>query len=74
MTGEGASAHLDLAEKWQENVKPVITKDAPKGILNWTKWLFYNAQRKRTLEVRVEKCQGGKGYEDCKSLLCWCAD
>jgi hypothetical protein len=34
VTGEGASADLDSAEKWRQNVKPIVTQYAAKDIFN----------------------------------------
>jgi hypothetical protein len=31
---EGFSPDLDLAQKWQEHVKPIVTQNAPKDIFN----------------------------------------
>jgi hypothetical protein len=53
VSGEGASADLDLAEKWQENVKLIVTQYAPKDISNLDETsLFYKAQPKRTLALK----------------------
>jgi uncharacterized protein YqkB len=52
VSGEGASADLDSAEKWQENVKPIVTQYAP-DIFNPDEMaLFYNAQPKRTIALK----------------------
>jgi hypothetical protein len=73
VSGEGASADLDSAENWQENVKPIVTRYAPKDFFNLDEMaLFCNAQPKRTLALKGEKCQGGKGYEDCVMVLLFC--
>ena len=74
MSGEGASADLDLAEQWRENVKPTITQYALKDIFNPDEMaLFYNAQPKRALALKGEKCQGGKGYKDRVTVLLCCS-
>jgi hypothetical protein len=73
VSGGGASANLDSADKWRENVKPIVTQYAPNDIFNRDEMaLFYNAQPERTLALKGQKCQGGKGYKDCVTFLLCC--
>jgi hypothetical protein len=54
-------------------VEPIVTQQAPKDIFNLDKvGLFYNAQPKKTLALKGEKCQGGKGYKDGVTFLLCC--
>jgi len=53
---ESISADIDSAEKWQEYVKPVITRYAFKDIFSLDEMAhFYNIQPKGTLAFKGEK-------------------
>jgi hypothetical protein len=50
-----------------------ITQYAPKDIFNLEETaLFYNAQPRRTLALKGQNCQGGKGYKDRVTVLLCC--
>jgi hypothetical protein len=49
VSGEGASADLDLAEKWQENVKPIVTQYALKDIFNLDEMALFIMHNQREL-------------------------
>jgi hypothetical protein len=73
MSGVHATADVDLTEKWCENVMPIITQCAPKGIFMMAKtMLFYSVQLKWTVALKGEKCQGGKGYKGIVTVLLCC--
>jgi len=59
-----------------ENVKRIVIQHASQYIFNLDETsLFYNSQVKRTLELKGEKCQGGKWHKDrIMVLLCCSAD
>jgi hypothetical protein len=50
LSGEGASADLDLTEKWRENVKLVITQYASKDIFNRDETHFFIMHNQRELQ------------------------
>jgi hypothetical protein len=46
-------------------VAPIIEQYVPQDILNMDETpLFYNAQPKRTLDIKGESHHGGKAYKD----------
>jgi hypothetical protein len=67
---EDATADVSFSEKWNENVRPVIVHCSPKDIFNMDKTpLFCSAELKRTLAVKEEMFQGGKGYKNKGTIL-----
>jgi hypothetical protein len=57
-------------------VAPIIEQYVPQEIFNMDETaLFYNAQMKRTLGIKGERCHGGKAYKNrVTMLLCYNAD
>jgi hypothetical protein len=54
-------------------VAPIIEQYAPQDIFNMDETaLFYNAQPKRTLDIKGERCHGGKAYKDRVTMLLCC--
>jgi hypothetical protein len=75
VSGKCASTDTDLAVQWPEHVKPVTTHDTPNDIFNLAKMaLFHYVQLKKTLALKGQKCQGGKGYKGRGMVLCSNAD
>jgi hypothetical protein len=54
-------------------VTPVIKQYVPKNIFNMDEMAqFYNAQPKRMLAFKGERCHGGKSYKDRMTVLVCC--
>jgi hypothetical protein len=71
VNGAGVSADADSAQKWQEQVTPIITQIAPKDILNLDEVAQFYVKPKRTLVLKREKCQCGNGYKDRVTVWEW---
>jgi hypothetical protein len=71
---EGNSADVDSAEKWQEYVKPFITRYAPKDIFSLGEMAhFYNVQPKGTLAFKGEKFNGEERHKDSITVMLICS-
>jgi hypothetical protein len=66
-------ADTDSAHKWGKNVTLIITQYAPKDTATKVETAqFYNAQLKRTLASKQEKCKLERGCEDRVTVLSCC--
>jgi hypothetical protein len=73
ISGESSAADVEASDKWRESVAPIIEQYVPQDIFNMDEMaLFYNAQQKRTLDIKGEKCHGGKAYKDRATVLLCC--
>jgi hypothetical protein len=55
-------------------VTPIIEQYVPQDIFNMDKIaLFYNAQLKRMLDIKGERCHGVKAYKDRVTMLLCCS-
>jgi hypothetical protein len=53
---------------------PIIKHYAPQDLLNMDEMaLFYNAQPKRMLDIKGERCHEGKAYKDRVTVLLCCS-
>jgi hypothetical protein len=59
ISGESLAVDVEASDKWHENVAPIIEQCAPQDILNMDE-IFYNAQPKRTLDIKGERYDGRK--------------
>jgi hypothetical protein len=73
ISGESSAADVEASDKWRESVVPLIKQYASQDIFNMDETaLFYNAQPKRMLDIKGERCHGGKAYKDRVIMLLCC--
>jgi hypothetical protein len=61
ISGESSAVDVEASDKWRENVAPIIEQCAPQDAFNMDETaMFYNAQPKRTLDIKGERCDGRK--------------
>jgi hypothetical protein len=73
ISGESSAVNVYASDKWRENVAPIIEQYAPQDIFIMDETaMFYNAQPKRTLDIKGERCDGGKSYKDRITVLLCC--